>query len=452
MIEAIHDSATIEKAKAIYKRFRLYYTLICLGIPFTWLAIYYLHGRLDIFILGIIIFFFVVRLCNQKLYREMIYGALLDQQNAPLFYHLVHQGKQYGESGIIQIQSELFLGNYANVIPACRKKLADGKCFKKYKYAYLTFLAHSYFALGDDGKLREICDWYYQYRATDKKKVKTPKGPTAFDFFNAYLNRDLDTCQQYLSQENTCPAMQTEKDYERARILLLQGDIQAARALFSQIAYTVPMINYGLLAKQAVQSIDAGEPYSAPYANLTENADYAVMPPRKSVRYARILFIASIVFLVLYMVMMIVSRFNPQVQEYYLRKELHSTISKDYGDVDIIETFYLEKNGEIADSMFVAKSEESIIVGCVYWYDNDDTMYYDVQAEKSIASFAYSPYETFYFLCATTDYTAHGFFCGDLSYIPQDACYTLSFALDGKIYYLVIDEVSVPDWFEMNCP
>ncbi|MBO5323178.1 MAG: hypothetical protein J6A88_03650 [Oscillospiraceae bacterium] len=452
MINAINDSANIQKAKAILKRYRLLSLLIGWGIPMAFLVIYFANRRFDVFIIGMIISAFAMRVWGRKLHRKMIMGALLDDRNTPLFYQLMYQGKAFNESGIPQIQAEYSVGNFGNVIPACRKKLADAKCFKKYKYAYLSLLAHCYFVVGDDGKLKEICDWYSQCLAVDKKKVKAPNQLTIFDYFNAYLNRDTDTCVRYLSRNAINAFMQTELDFERARLLLLKGENEAAKTLFAQIAASAPMTNYGLLSKQAVATMDAGEPYGAAFADFTENADYAVMPPSKAATVSKVVRIACFTFSALCIIALIVVNLLPGIRESDYRKELQSIISSDYGQVEIIEMFNLEKGDEVVDSMFIAMSEENIIVGCTYWYENDDTMYYDVQVEKKISSFKNRPYESCYFICKTSPYSGKGFFCNDSSYIPKDAYYTVSFRLDGKTYYFVIDEVSVSDWFEISCP
>ena len=450
MLDAIHNTATMQKANAIFTKYRRFCLLVGWGIPIVFLFLYFNNRRVDIYLAGLVIWLLVGRLIIRKMNRKMIYGELLDNQNAPLFYHVVHQGKQYNEAGIIQIQAELFVGNYANVIPACRKKLADGKCFKKYKYAYLTFLAHSYFALGNDARLKEICDWYDQCMAAEKKKVKKPNGLTMFDFYRAYLNRDLDTCERFLSQKATCPAMQTERDFERARLLLLKGETQAGRELFAQIADSAPMISFGVLAKQAVKTIDAGECYSAPYENFTENVDFALAPPTKAQRRRRVISVACIVIAAATLLHMIVTAVLPGFQEYDTRKELQKALAWDYGEVEIIEMFYLEKGDEVLDAMFIAKTNNSILVGAMYWYEDDDTLYYDVQAAKTISSFDIRPYETFHFVCVTTDYTGYGFFCNDVSYITQNVYHTKSFELDGKTYYLVIDEVSALEWYQTS--
>lgn len=405
---------------------------------------------MDIFLACLVIWLLVGRLIIRKMNRKMIYGELLDNQNAPLFYHVVHQGKQYDEYGIIQIQAELFVGNYANAISASRKKLADGKCFKKCRYAYLTFLAHSYFALGDDARLKEICDWYDQCMAVEKKKVKRINGPTIFDFYRAYLNRDLDTCERFLSQKTTCPAMQTERNFERARLLLLKGETQAARELFAQIADSAPMVSYGVLAKQAVKTIDAGECYSAPYENFTENVDFTVAPLTKALRRRRIISVACWVIMAVCFLIMIAGIILSGFQEYDTRKELQTALARDYGKVEIIEMFYLEKGDEVLDAMFIAKTDDTVLVGAMYWYEDDDTLYYDIQAAKTISSFDNRPYETFCFVCVTTDYTGYGFFCNDVSYLTQNVYHTKSFVLNGKTYYFVIDEVSALERYQAS--
>ena len=81
--------------------------------------------------------------------------------DAPLHYELVKQGKIAAYSAVFQIQAEYFVGHYANVIALCYEKLNDKRVNKRWKYYYLSYLANTYFDLGEEERLHEVCDRFY---------------------------------------------------------------------------------------------------------------------------------------------------------------------------------------------------------------------------------------------------------------------------------------------------
>ena len=105
------------------------------------------------------------------------------------------------------------------------------------------------------------------------------------------------------------------------------------------------------------------------------------------------------------------------------------------------------KDGETVDSMFIARSEDAILVGSTYIYvDGDGTVYYDVQGEEEISSFPLYRGINVGFYSVVTDWYVECSFYPDEDDVPEDNYYSVSFLIDDNTYCFVITYVGVNPW------
>ena len=133
----------------------------------------------------------------------MISDVIVKDLDAPLYKELIHQMKIYRSDALFQIESELFNGNYENVLAICYRKLATEYYYDRFKYYYFAFLAKCYFSVGDDENLKDICERFRMCVESEKPKFgkKVRNKFLSFTFFDAYLKGDIDACEQYVCKQ-----------------------------------------------------------------------------------------------------------------------------------------------------------------------------------------------------------------------------------------------------------
>lgn len=440
MFDFVYDDSNVQKAKSILKRFYLLRVLTLALLTIAYIAVgVYFDYRYEVIIIGMAVYFWLSSWIQRKLHQSMIANVLHVKMDAPLFYQLMYQGKYFGEAGLQQILAHYFVGNYENVLAACKQKLSEPRWFRKYKYRYLNYMANCYFDMGDDDQLREVCDLIRRYQRDEKKNIAF----RVVDFYEAYLNRDFDGCWRYLEGDGATELYSTIRAFYAARVMLLQGDTEKAIKEFDRIAVSAPNIQIGVLCRRAVCSLQEGKTYAADFEKLTGEVDFRLTPRWKFVSFFRMVYIASIIVLAAFLLYTTADYFGLL----HTQMSIQELLVQEYDSVAVLDEFGLENDDVIADNMFIAKTDEYILIGSTYYYDNDPRMYYEIQVKKKISYLKTQSYDTFFFSCITSDYTGSGIICTNPAYIPDEFCYSTSFELDGQIYYLVIYDLSKPSWY-----
>jgi hypothetical protein len=189
--------------------------------------------------------------------------------------------------------------------------------------------------------------------------------------------------------------------------------------------------------------LQEGKTYAADFEKLTGEVDFRLTPRWKFASFFRMLHIASIIVLAASLLYTTADYFGLL----HTQMSIQELLVQEYDSVVVLDEFDLENDDVIADNMFIAKTDEYILIGSTYCYDNDPRMYYAIQVQKKISYLKTQSYDTFFFQCITSDYTGSGIICTNPAYIPDEFCYSTSFALDGQIYYLVIYDLSKPSWY-----
>ena len=52
-------------------------------------------------------------------------------------------------------------------------------------------------------------------------------------------------------------------------------------------------------------------------------------------------------------------------------ENVRTLLEKEFDNVVVLEAFNLKNGDEIIDSMFIAKTEQDIIIGCIHTYEDD---------------------------------------------------------------------------------
>ena len=455
----------MKNEKYYLKKYRL---LICalLIICISFMAVVYLNVESNtVMMLCCIVIALVGFFAARIIMRKVILSVLMDDLNAPLFRKIVKKGKFAG----LQLWSEYYCGNFGNVVELCRKKLADSKAAKKGRYMYLGRLAAVYYAMGDSENLQAVCQEVEEYLKTEKPSVKSKQAAyiKLFDFYNAYLAGDWETCEKLEERQTKSNLDRMAWVNSHARLALAKGDVARAKELFEE-ALQAPNLCYAACADEGLRAIEEGTPYGEGLEPLATTEDFYVIYPAKAVGIFRRL---GIVCCVLGVILLWVSaglelmeireaerakeaqgqqgresnlqklnQLKQNNEKYERHKEkLRVLFEKEYDNVEVLSTFSIEHNGDMLDTLCLFKTDDTLFLASTYIYTGDeDTYYYQVQTTLPLSALE-EPYmvRDFHFDCVTSDMTAEVRFCLNAVSFPTSALGYLRFDVNEKTVYFV---------------
>ena len=446
-----------QQAKSILKKHKIVVGLV--GLVYLALVVCYSFFLTDLIpdfavrtlllIATLVLYYVFIRYLSAK----DIMFPLIFQLNAPLHYEIVKQGNLFSPSATHIIQAEYFVGNYANVILLCNQKLKEKNAKKLWKYYYLAYLAKTYFDLGEEERLREICDRFYQLLSTDKKREKILKRFENIPFFSVYVNRNLEVCEQYANKPQKFPIQRMGTDFWKARLSLLKGETEEARKAFEKIIAEAPLLHLATLSELALKGMENGTDYRESIApmlekEITEPLKPSAATPALNV-FNKVLGVLMIVIAVLVVIAFLLSKVDWSGDKAY-EKRIEAIVEVDYGDVDILDSFDLYTDDYWVDAMFICKTYDSVLIGSTYYYDNYDNkydIYYEIQAEVPLSNLMADEftkvtnlYESVTEYCTVTS----GFYV-NRDDVPEDNYYFTSFEIDGKTFYFAVLDVQFED-------
>ena len=399
------------------------------------------------FIIGIIVARFIGRYFSKK----YITGTLYKDFNAPLFYEILKQGKIFTREANWQITAEYAVGNYENVILTCEKKLQEPKLAKKHKYFYLVNLAMCYFDRGDDEALTEVCSRFRREieKESPRRKKKLKHYILSIELYESYLSGDFDACIEKMSQPADQPLRAINRETIKARILMLRGDKESARALFESVIDRAPGTNYAILSKHGIEAIDKGIEYKETFAPLDLSHEPIIFTPPKSDTILTVVLRVSFVLSVLLFVFTVgqnielPSDYDKAMAE--IKEKISSAVKEEYDNVTVLHVYYLtangEEDGEVVSSCFVANTDDGVILGTLYYYVGDDTPHFRVECNLSTAKRPHS----FEFDCIERSYRAECMIVTNEKDIPESYLFKNEINDNGETYYIIIKRVFLKD-------
>lgn len=259
-----------QKAKSILRKYQILSVFSLLIFIFLSIfALYFIENRflgLAVLIIALLVFRFALFF----IFYRMIWDPLADALDAPLYHEIIRRGRMGHASGWNQAQAEYYVGNYTNAIAICKQKLSEPRYAKTYRYHYYYCLANCYFDLGDDQKLKEICDLFYRDLTGERKREKIFKQFSTFRFFSVYLNRNTEACEEYLRQPVQNNLLRVSAEFKKARVALLCGDETQAKNSFESVIRKAPLLHYAVISEKVLQAMENGGGYADAIAPIPE--------------------------------------------------------------------------------------------------------------------------------------------------------------------------------------
>ncbi len=439
-----------DTARKLLRRFKTYNLIIFL-LFFTTLVLVGIFAELWVLVPTIVAVYFGAKGILPALSRKMLYGALMDSVDAPLFYELTRQYPLVDRSGFVLLDAEYAVGLYGNVIALCERNLNDGKLSAKYGYGYYSYLANVYFDIDDTDALRSVCDRFDEWVASAKpsKREKISKYIHSMSFYRCYLERDYAGCRQFLSAPQSIKLYQMITSYRKGRLSLLEGNPDIAVSHFEAASSLSETCHLYTLSQNGLRAIHDGIPYRDTLEPVVRNDNYvAPRPSRVPLFFSRVnslicilLFIGWLC-LVCYLLFTNFEADDGLLSESEYRHVAQEVLERDYDHATILDSFELTRNGNFVDYIFLSQCDDKLLIGTLHRYENDDDFRYSVLFEMPTIDkddFRISVI----FLNSTSDYWIHSCFCSSDAYVNDTYCHRSAIKLNKRTVYFVVDQINI---------
>lgn len=431
----------MKTAKQYIKKYRRFVIIGFLALVVLWFVLYNVVFQKSFIGLLFAYALLVLTVVALKIYarNKWLIGPLLNDLNAPLYYEIITTGRFYDRTASVYLQAEYFMGHYENAVAICNQMLAKPRVGKKYRYVYLTYLAHICYNTGDREGLQEICQQVRDILLDEKPKGKKKMARflERLRFYDNYLDQNWDACEQYVAANVGTTAHSHIVNFnDKARIALAKGEMEKAKIFFQEVQ-KAPLLCYANHATHAIEAIEAGRPYNEGIEPVSENKEYRVPTRSKAIR---VLYWVALTICIIYTILSsLQSCENLNYKQIKYKRDIREAVEKDFDDVKVLKTFNLMRGDEIADSMAVCEVDDGLILASVYTYEGEARLYYEQQSFVSLEMMERDPLKHIsHFFCVTSDTFAEIHFYNQKSDVPKDAIYSFGVRTHDKNIYIAV--------------
>lgn len=413
------------EAKKIVRRVNAIRALIIIGYGAiaglsAWFVGYYAM------IIFLVCFFVVGRLVILMIYEKNILSLLTKRLDSALFREAVYRARLTG----YYANADLCSGDYRGVVNRCVAYLRSNS---KNKCMVLEYLGLCYFWLGDNEKLRTVCDAY-------KSTVNSGKGSVNkevaehMSFLEAFLDGRYEDCLEYCTYKvNKNSSQVIYNELRKGIVYYRMGEAELARSAFESVVKNAPRLGAAELAKKGIEALESGVDYSTLFEEILpdESCVSNLQKANKKHKIKRILL--WIVCLILLIVGTYISS-RPYDNE---AEQIIAAAEEVYDDVEIIEIVHLYHDGEWTDTVGLIRTSDGIVAGEVYWYDGEEDGIFDPVITMSADLADKMPPTEFCFAVTkvSDEMITYGFSTDKGEMTELSPATLVEFSEDGNIYY-----------------
>ena len=192
-------------------------------------------------------------------------SILIVEKNAVKFAEAIEPSKYFSPSALYRALAAYYSGDMQKTVNICAKALKSNYDSKSMCF-YASMMAKAYFELGDDKKLLAVLT-YFKTTADVSGKAETARRIYGFmDFFEAYLAKDLGTCEKALK---AC-AEREKRTYANLAVPQMKfffavasyrlGDSATAQRLFEEVICEAPKTHFSRSAHKHLDAIATEAP------------------------------------------------------------------------------------------------------------------------------------------------------------------------------------------------
>lgn len=431
-----------QKAKAIFRKYKLQMRVLSVVALILYLVYFYFNTSSVTIIAVSLVFIILIRYLRLFLYNKHINSILTKDMDPVLFRAVIAEGDLISQHGAERLSAAYYNQDYQTVIDICTLKLKEQKN-EKYRMYYLTFLARTYFELGDSVKLRAVCDQAEERILSGKNPDQLRRKHPVFQFYSLYLSGDYASCRalyESVLQDKRLqsPWQQVHARFAYAIACYCCGDLEAAKESFSYVTETAPKLHLAALSQNYLDAMEAGTEYAPEYRELlpTENFSMSLYEEKKKKLHK---FLVVYVCLVV-VVVGLVFHFSPANEE-GIYAQLSEAVASEFDDFEIVKAFNITYGNEITGYIcLIDTAEDGLVFGGLYPADREEGYVFAAKMRGIQVGDEYTAAFGGEYGFPSYHYVCFGLFESEAE-VPADVAYrTVEIEVDGKDYIFGMTE------------
>lgn len=396
------------------------------------------------FVLFELVWHFVMRSLRARATQKYLYSPWWNELNVPLFAEITRQiGRKNDPYALWRITGAYAAGRYAEVVSRCSALLKQPRAAKKMRFSYLMYLEMAYFELGDDHKLGQVytvMEWYLKNHC---REARLRAGMPLHSFFTAYLNRDIPACEAYFSSPSLNRMTSVRRLLLMARVALVKGETDTARALLEQVLDQAPDTGFHLCARATLDALDRGEGFETAFSEVLPDPailsawDRAVLKKHqirtKAWTIVTGLLMAALLFLYAYSL-----HLEREEQQYW--DSMEAAVQEYFRDAELLGLHEITEDGRAVDVIAVCQCQNRVVLGGIYLQSDSEgeeirfrfgTSFSDKDMQDSLLpAKAYITYLSEQIVFCELFSTEED--------VPENACFSYSVTLNERTYWLAV--------------
>ncbi len=373
----------------------------------------------------------------RKIFSQDILSVLYKELNPEKFDAILLESRKFAPKAQYQVDSALCRGDYQTVTNICVAKLKEIRAKRKSIY-YLVALARVYFETGNLDKLKVICGKYDENLKNSRRGNKQQQYDVIMQFYKCFLNGDYENCKIICGERNKIEKQILGYDLERVNVsfdyavlLYKTRDLDSATECFNQIVNNAPKMHCARIAEKYLNAIKADKNVDL-YVEIISDENYIVPFSRKR----KMLKIAAGILISMWCLLFLVvasNYINYRIEKHKFYSELNASLTRQYGEYEIVSCFNLEKDGNVIDCLcIVEKANGMIDVGYITNRIVDKTIRFKKLVDVRIGLHA---------LASGSDQYIGFKFVEDKNDIPKHTYRIEEIETNGKTIYFYVDYI-----------
>lgn len=439
-----------------HKKIYLIKCITVLTIYILFISLALLRFGVNIWTFSFIILLYVPSKILIKLIANKTYIEILSKEfNSQEFYAAIYQ-KPMSPPISYRINAEWYIGNYEKLIALSLSGLKNAKNVYQ-KCFYLTYLARAYFELRDFDNLTKAASEFYELKEDNPSKQKTFEKFPAFEYYEAFLARDFDTCifvskstmyKQNISTKHKLQWLTQKMNYAIA--LYESGDIESAKEHFTYFCEATPKLNnFSEISKKYIEAIKTKN--IEILAPITINVDtteaertFSEMIHKGKIRKIILWVCISLIIIGLAVSAYLDNRRNEQEQQRQEEYEnelkqyetiLNSAISRKYENYELLTYSTVKKDDQVIDTLVLIESQGTVDLLQYVSYDkgiSTECIVTHSDLKQNVSYSIFSIAEGYYIEFAFTDIKSN---------IPNSSYVVRPIIIDGNGYWFYVDYI-----------
>ncbi len=438
-----------EKAKANIRALRAW-NIVTSGFPILLVAVSMILMLADILTLIQTVLLYTVaglvwmiasRFIMAYAWTKYVHNVLNEELDTPAYLEILGQVGKYDPYAVQQLRMLFAEGRHADVVSLCAKQL-ENPYAKSGAPLYLSYMESAYFYLGDDQKLREICEATEWQIARSKNPDKTRRNLPSHTFHTAYLKRDTEACEAYFAATPAATRHAAVNRYLwRARLAQLRGDTDGAADLLRQVLTEAPDTALAITARAHLEALERGEGYDKAFPEALPDPLFPVVTSEKKHKVLRSLRRVIMIVCAAFMVICVLLYGKASFENRAFFESLREAMEVDHDGVTVFDNYYLYDEGTPVESVAICTTDEGFVMAALYYQNDPGEILCHPLVTLTEADFAGDALPSCEFRGFTADYYGTCRFYGSKRDVPRDAIASCAVTVYGRELWFAVTYV-----------